>query len=184
MNKTLWHDRYSIGVASIDKEHKQLFSMIEKLLALNEDEEKSAWACKEGVKFLKNHTIKHFENEEAYMKSINYGELYVHKRLHDNFLHQTIPALESELEGLAYSEESVRHFLGVCIGWVVAHTLTEDQVIAGKAESKWVDIPQEEEMDALKLAIIQVVNEMLHLKAKVINESYGGEEFGKVVCSR
>ena len=59
MNKTLWHDRYSIGVASIDKEHKQLFSMIEKLLALNEDEEKSAWACKEGVKFLKNHTIKH-----------------------------------------------------------------------------------------------------------------------------
>ena len=28
MNKTLWHDRYSIGVASIDKEHKQLFSRV------------------------------------------------------------------------------------------------------------------------------------------------------------
>lgn len=184
MNKTLWHDRYNIGVPSIDKEHKQLFSMMAKLLALNEDEEKRAWACKEAVKFLENHTIKHFQNEEAYMRSINYAELDTHKRLHDNFLHQTLPALGSELEMTEYSEESVRHFLGVCIGWVVAHTQTEDQAIAGKVQSKWADIPHEEEMEALKQAIIQIFDDIFHLKAKVINESYGGEDFGKVICSR
>lgn len=184
MNKTLWHDRYSIGVSSIDKEHKQLFSMMAKLFALNEDEEKSVWACKEAVKFLKNHTIQHFQNEEAYMRSINYDGLDTHKRLHDNFLHQTLPALESELEVTEYSAESVRHFLGVCIGWVVAHTQTEDQAIAGKVQSKWADIPHEEEMDALKLSIIQIFDDMFHLKVKVINESYGGEDFGKIVCNR
>lgn len=184
MNKTLWHDRYNIGVSSIDKEHKQLFSMMAKLLALNEDKEKSVWACKEAVKFLKNHTIEHFQNEEAYMRSINYAELDTHKRLHDNFLHQTLPALESELEVTEYSEESVRHFLGVCIGWVVAHTQTEDQAIAGKMQSKWADIPREEEMDALKPVVMQIFDDMFHLKAKVINESYGGEEFGKVICNR
>ncbi len=184
MNKIVWNRWYEINVDFIDKEHKQLFSTINKLLTISENEEKSEWACREGVKYLKNHTIEHFAHEEEYMRSINFGEYEIHKRLHDNFQFNTLPALEEELEESNYSEDSIRHFLGVCIGWMVAHTQTEDQAIAGKRMSKWVDVPQEEEVDALEQTIVQLVQDMLQLKAKAISRQYEGENFGKVVCCR
>lgn len=184
MNQIVWKDSYKIGVDFIDKEHKQLFSTMNKLLRISESEDKSEWACREGVKYLRNHATEHFEHEEEYMKSINYSEYKIHKRLHDNFRKNTLPALEAEMELSEYSEDSVRHFLGVCIGWVVGHTQTEDQAIAGKTISKWVNIPHEEEKDALETAITQLVKEIFHLKSQMISEQYAGENFGKVICCR
>lgn len=184
MEEIVWRDEYAIGVDFIDKEHKQLFSTMNKLLRIIEDEEKSEWACREGVKYLRNHTIEHFEHEEKYMLSVNYEEYELHKRLHDNFRYETLPALTEEMAETNYSMESIRHFLGVCIGWVVAHTQTEDLAITGKASSKWTDIPHEQENDILEQVIIQLTDDMFHLKTKLISEQYAGENFGKIVCNR
>lgn len=184
VNQIVWHDRYKIGVDFIDREHKQLFSTMDKLLRLSEDEEKREWVCREGVKYLKNHTLEHFEHEESYMRSIGYGDYDLHKRLHDNFRNDTLPALEQELEETNYSVESIRHFLGVCIGWVIAHTSTEDLAITGRIKSKWTDIPHEKEKEALGQSIIQLMDGILHLSAKLISEQYSGEDFGKMVCLR
>mgnify|MGYP001032293306 CR=1 FL=1 len=184
MNQVVWKDSYKIGVDFIDKEHQVLFSRVNKLLALSQNEEKNEWVCREGVKYIKHHTEEHFEHEEAYMKSIDYADYEIHKRLHDNFRCVTLPALEEELEETGYSMESIRHFLGVCIGWVVSHTQMEDQAIAGKTISKWTNIPHKEEKDALEATIIQIVKEMFQLDMKLISEQYAGEDFGKMVCSR
>lgn len=184
MKQIAWKDSYKIGVDFIDKEHQTLFARMNKLLKIIEEEEKSEWACREGVKYLKSHTAEHFEHEEAYMQSIQYSEYKVHKRLHDNFRYKTLPALEAEMEETGYSEESIRHFLGVCIGWVIGHTQTEDQAIAGRIASKWVNIPHEEEKEALESAIIQLTQEMFHLEAQLISEQYAGEDFGKIICNR
>lgn len=184
MDQIVWHDNYKIGVDFIDREHKQLFSTMNKLLKISEDEEKSEWVCREGAKYLRNHTLEHFEHEEAYMRSINYSEYEIHKRLHDNFRNDTLPALENEMEETSYSVESIRHFLGVCIGWVVAHTQTEDLAITGKLKSKWADIPHVEEKEALEQAIMQLMDDIFHLDAKLISEQYAGENFGELVCCR
>ena len=184
MKQIVWYDSYKIGVDFIDKEHQQLFSTMNKLLRLSENEAKSEWVCREGVKYLKNHTTEHFEHEEKYMQSIQYGEYEIHKRLHDDFRYKTLPALEEEMEETKYSAESIRHFLSVCIGWVVAHTQTEDQAIGGKMESKWLDIPHEAEKDALEAVIIRLADEMLHVKTKLISEQYAGEDFGNMICVR
>ncbi len=184
MNQVVWKDFYKIGVDFIDKEHKELFSRMNKLIKLSENEEKTEWACREGVKYVKHHTEEHFEHEEAYMRSINYADYDIHKRLHDNFRYTTLPALEEELEETGYSEESIRHFLGVCIGWMVAHTQMEDQAIAGKTVNKWKDLPQEEEKNALEMTIQRLAQEMFRLKAKLISGQFAGEDFGKMVCCR
>lgn len=184
VNKIVWNKRYEINVDFIDKEHKQLFSTINKLLTLSENEDKSEWVCREGVKYLKNHAIEHFAHEEEYMQSIHYSDYDIHKRLHNNFQYNTLPALEEELEESNYSEESIRHFLGVCIGWVVAHTQTEDQAIVGKTINKWVDIPHEGELDALEQTIVQLIQGMFQMKAKIVSRQYAGEDFGKVLCNR
>lgn len=184
MKEIAWNKRYELGVDFIDKEHKLLFSTMNKLLRLSEDEDKSEWVCREGVKFLKNHSLEHFEHEEEYMQSIGYEEYETHKRLHDNFREKTLPALENEMEVMKYSTESIRHFLGICIGWVISHTLTEDLAILGKTSSKWMDIPKEREQEAMEQTIIQLIQDIFHLNAKMISEQYGGQDFGKVICCR
>lgn len=184
MEQIIWRKEFETGVEIIDREHKRIFSTMNKLLKICGEEEKTEWACREGVKYLKNHTIEHFEHEENYMKSIQYKDFDLHKRLHDDFRYGTLPALEEELAETEYSQEAVRHFLGVCIGWVAAHTQTEDMAITGKISSKWVDIPHEEEHDVLEQAIIQLTDEMFELSVKKISEQYSGEDFGKIICNR
>lgn len=179
-----WNTRYEIGVDFIDKEHKQLFATINKLLNLSENEEKREWVCREGIKYMKNHTLEHFQHEEAYMRSINYSDFEIHKRLHEDFQNNTLPALEGELEDTNYSDEAMRHFLGVSIGWLVAHTQTEDLAIAGKKLNRWSNIPAAKEIDALEQTIVQLFQEMFQLKAKAISRQYSGEAIEKTVCYR
>lgn len=184
VNKLTWQDRYNIGVEVIDKEHKKLFSIINKLFVFSEQEEKSQWVCQEGIKYFKDHAMNHFAAEEVYMSSINYSGFEMHRRLHNDFRQKTLPALEKELELTDYSEDAVKHFLAVCAGWLLGHTLTEDSAITGKGRSKFVDLVPEETHIAMRQVIIQLLQEMFQLDARVISESYGGEKFGDGVYYR
>lgn len=180
----VWQERFNIGVDVIDKEHKKLFKIVNKLLAYGEDEKKREWVCQEGVKYFKEHAITHFADEEAYMESIRYSDLEMHRRIHNDFRQKTLPALEKELEGENYSLDSVSHFLGVCVGWLVGHTLTEDHAIAGKAKSKWAKLLAMEEQESLKQMIISLIYDLFRVNARVISESYGGEKFGNGIYYR
>lgn len=155
-----------------------------KLLAAGKEEEKSRWACQEGIKYFKDHAMKHFAEEEAYMASIHYAGFDTHRRLHDNFRKKMIPALEKELMQTAYSAEAVNHFLGVCSGWLIAHTLTEDHAIAGKAVSKWGELLPDQMQAAMQQTIIQLLRDLFQLEARVVSECYGGERFGKGIYYR
>ncbi|MCM1135483.1 MAG: response regulator [Clostridium sp.] len=179
-----WQDRFNIGVDVIDKAHKQLFATMNRLLGLSEQKLKSRWICQEGIKYLKAHAVKHFAEEENYMKSIGYSGYEMHRRLHRNFRLKTLPALEQELEDTNYSTDAVRHFLGVCIGWMTGHTLTEDQAITGKIESRWENLSPEEEINALGKTIAKLTRKMFLLDTRVVNDHYDGEEFGEGIYYR
>lgn len=183
-SQLMWQERYNIGVDFIDREHKKLFSILNKLLAAGKEEEKSRWACQEGIKYFKDHAMKHFAEEEAYMASIHYAGFDTHRRLHDNFRKKMIPALEKELMQTAYSAEAVNHFLGVCSGWLIAHTLTEDHAIAGEAVSKWGELLPDQMQAAMQQTIIQLLRDLFQLEARVVSECYGGERFGKGIYYR
>ncbi len=130
-NQMIWQETFNIGVDIIDKEHQRLFKIINKLFALKEAEKNSQWACQEGIKYFRGHAIKHFADEEQYMASIGYEGLAQHRQIHQGFRQNTLPALEQELERTGYAQDAVDHFLGVCAGWLIGHTLTEDQAIGG-----------------------------------------------------
>ena len=183
-NQLVWQDRYNIGVDIIDKEHKKLFSILNKLFNYKKDEGKSQWVCQEGIKYFKDHAMNHFIEEEAYMASINYAGFETHRGLHDNFRKVTLPALERELEREEYSADAINHFLGVCAGWLIAHTLIEDHAITGKSVSKWVNLLPEEEQAAMRQVIIDLVYDLFQLEARVISKSYGGEKIGEGIYYR
>lgn len=185
-NQLTWQDEFNIGVEVIDKEHQRLFKIINKLFTFDEEDktEKSQWACQEGIKYFKGHAVKHFADEEKYMESIGYEGLERHCQIHRNFRENTIPALEEELERTGYSPEAMEHFLGVCTGWLIGHTMTEDQAITGEAVSKWEHLLPQEELKAMKKTIIQLVFDMFRLESQVISDAYGGEKFGRGVYYR
>ncbi len=183
-NQLIWKDEYNLGVDIIDKEHQKLFTIINKLFALKEEKKRNPKVYQEGVKYLKEHAMGHFENEELYMASIGYEGLETHRRLHRGFREDTLPALEQELIREEYSQTSVDHFLGVCAGWLIGHTLTEDQAIVGEKVSKWVELLPEEELAAMKCVIKKLVYDMFQLDAKVVSDAYNGEKFGKGVYYR
>lgn len=183
-NQLVWKEEFNIGIKIIDDEHQRLFKIINKLFALGEKEKRSKRACQEGIKYFKEHALKHFEDEEKYMELIAYDELEIHRRLHRSFRENSLPALERELEREEYSPNAIDHFLAVCAGWLIGHTLTEDMAIMGEKESKWEGLLPQEELEAMKAVILKLLQNMFQLKAQVISDAYGGERFGKGVYYR
>lgn len=179
-----WREEYNIGVDVIDKEHRRLFKIINKLFAFREEDKNNEWACQEGIKFFKGHVVKHFADEETYMTSIGYEGLETHRRIHRGFRENTLPALEQELEESHYATDTVEHFLAVCAGWLIGHTLTEDQAITGKQITKWENLLPGEETAEMKKVIVQLIFDMFQLESQMISDAYGGEKFGKGVYHR
>ena len=183
-NQLVWQDRFNLGVEVIDREHKKLFNILNKLFAYGKEAEKSQWVCQEAIKYFRDHALQHFAEEEEYMASINYAGLETHQRIHSTFREKTLPALESELLRTNYTMEAVEHFLGVCAGWLIGHTLIEDHAIIGKAVSKWTGLLPEEQQTAMKDTVMKLLYDMFQLKPRVVSDCYGGERFGNGIYYR
>ena len=186
LKEVKWNDRFNLGVDVIDRAHQRLFSIVGRMLSLNEDSAKQRHACREGIKYFKSYTMKHFADEEAYMQSIGYPGLAVHKSLHDSLRDKTLPALEAEMEAQDYSTESVGHFLGICVGWLNGHIIVEDRAITGKNPQKWVHQPDDNELESVEKALMQGLEGLSQSKTEVISRRYSGEAFstGKTLCFR
>ncbi len=184
-NQLIWNEQYNIGVDIIDKEHRKLFGILNKLFDFRQQDEKSRWSCREAVKFFREHALRHFADEEAYMESNGYAGLEAHKRIHKDFRERTLPALEKELEKTKYAEDSVDHFIGVCAGWLIGHTLVEDHaIVSGESIKQWENLLPEEEQAVMGQTIAGLLHTMFRMDAKLISGCYGGEKFGEGVYYR
>ena len=183
-DETKWNKRFNIGVDSIDNAHRKLFSIVRRLVHLSKDENNGQWACAEGIKYFKSYAIEHFTDEEAYMQSIGYQGYEMHKRLHDDMRNKTLPALEKELKESNYSQESIQHFLGICLGWLTAHILIEDRAITGKISNRWKTDNAGADMDALENALTVTIQEIFRLQTEIVSEHYNGEDFGTSLIIR
>ncbi|MBQ5850162.1 MAG: hemerythrin family protein, partial [Lachnospiraceae bacterium] len=161
----------NIGVEAIDREHKELFSAVvrmKKILEQN-DHEKNIRACVEMMKFFKYYTLNHLKSEEAYMRSIKYEDYDHHVDRH-NELRALIPVLEETLEKSNYSFENVQHFLGVSIGWLTGHIMTEDKMLGKKRTDDLRDLDREEGIELLSNTICEMINIMFNINATLEGE--------------
>lgn len=179
-----WSDDYSIGVKAIDDAHRQLFSIVGRIIKnfMDNNFEKNKMTCIEAIKYLKSYSIKHFAEEEAYQLSIGYHGYKMHKKVHDNMRNVVIPSLEREVTSQGYSMESMEHFVGVCAGWLAAHVLIEDQAITGRVQSKWKQNPDDDGMDMLEDICKTVINGLFQTPATLVSKNYAGHELSKLFC--
>lgn len=120
---------YYTGKAFIDEQHTELFRIADEAYCVLKDEFISD-------KFdnivaiigqLKDYAIKHFADEEEYMKSIQYKKFLSHKIEHDDFI-EKLEALDFEQMDRNQSEALV-DLLEFLSDWLVHHILEKDKLI-------------------------------------------------------
>ena len=178
-----WNERLKVGVDYIDNAHEKFFSVVRKLIRLNEEEQNDKWLCTEGMKFFKNYVIEHFDQEEAYMRSIHYEKYEDHKLLHDNWRNIILPALERDLEASDFSPDSVRRFLGMCIGYISTHIIMEDRAITGEFSTERVmnRVDNKNDISIIKEMVSHFMQYMFSLDTHLVSSYYSGEDFGKSI---
>lgn len=127
-----WSDDYCLGVDLIDHQHQELFRAINRLLSIVSDDGddgfRSQRSCMEALKYLKNYTIQHFQDEEIYQIQVGYEGYIRHKEIHDNFKRRLL-IQEGLIIASNYSRDTVRELVRMLTDWLLNHIIQEDQDI-------------------------------------------------------
>lgn len=119
-----WTENLALGIPQIDKQHKQLCDTVDKLYD----------ACAHGkgtgeamavLDFLAGYTVRHFADEEALQRKINYPHYREHKALHDAFVKQVMDLKkDAETSGVTIPMViNINHIISV---WLINHITKVD----------------------------------------------------------
>ena len=120
-----WSDTLSVGVATIDEQHKGLVAM------LNEINEgiQGGWGRKardEVLAKLVEYTVIHFATEESLMKIAGYPEEAAHIRRHENLIQMVEQYITKYNEDPSASNYDLLFFLR---RWLVEHIQKDDKLL-------------------------------------------------------
>jgi hemerythrin len=116
-----WKPQYSVHNAEIDKEHQQLFLIVNDLLSIDNPRQQLP-QFKADVKSLFRYMQTHFAHEEDVMERIGYPHREAHAALHQEIV-ATMNALLKNCATLAELREKLRSFL---VQWLRTHVIEED----------------------------------------------------------
>ena len=132
MPKIVWTEKFSVGVAKLDDQHKKWIAMINELhdtLMVGD----TAGPNDVGTKTLRSiieYGEKHFADEEQYLAEIDYPLLEEHKTLHRVFRLQVDGNLRRIEKGeLILHSEIMKDMLD----WLEKHILIEDKKYGSKS---------------------------------------------------
>lgn len=122
---------YYIGIDMIDQEHKQLFDYASEAYELLQEEFTPDKYDKIDaiLEKLRDYTVKHFTDEEAYMESIQYKKIFTQKIQHKEFIHKLdefIDQHEKDEGNQAEQDEQIMDILNYLTDWLINHILHVD----------------------------------------------------------
>lgn len=117
----VWDGALELGDASIDRQHRTIFDLVNRL-ADAVDQDGGAGLVEEAVDVMSRYCLEHFMDEEAAMATAGYPDLEQHKAMHRSFMVKTSQlADESEFGGV-----SAKDLLDYLKRWLRGHITTED----------------------------------------------------------
>jgi hemerythrin-like metal-binding protein len=124
-----WKETLRIGVDAIDAQHMEIF---EKTKVLFKETSGSGadkkQKCVSTILFLKEYAVKHFADEEAYMRSVGYKDFDEHQKLHVRFV-KNLLMHEQKMVASDFSASDVNGFTGMLVTWLLYHVADADQKI-------------------------------------------------------
>ncbi len=122
MNPFEWKDSYSVKVAAIDNQHKQLFATAEELhnaMLAGHGKDKAS----EVLGRLIDYTVNHFAAEEKLMEQHSYPSLVTHRAEH-KALTDKVLAFKKEYEA---GKGAIPPLMTFLVDWLKHHICTVDQ---------------------------------------------------------
>lgn len=118
-----WKESYSVGIESIDNDHKKLLGLINQLQSAAHYHTDSE-LVDETLKQLLEYTEYHFSREEEMMKKCEYPEYEQHKQQHAEMISQVYNFVDQYRNDGTRSIEEVAIYLK---NWLVNHINGTDQ---------------------------------------------------------
>lgn len=128
-----WTPNLSVGVTSIDQQHKTLFDKANELFEAGKSN-KTKEFISEMLDFLDAYTKQHFQSEEAYMRSINYPGYNDQKKLHTDFI-AALANLKKEYDASGGNIIVILNANQMVVDWLLKHISIEDKKIGAFANS-------------------------------------------------
>ncbi len=118
-----WDDKYSVGVMSIDQQHKNLFKLISNFYeTIRQKDTKRAMS--EVLQGLVEYAESHFSTEENYMKKYHYPLYERHAAQHAKFIDEITDFQARFQSGELVISIEIANFSK---SWLSDHVLGEDQ---------------------------------------------------------
>ena len=119
-----WSNLYQLNVSSMDEEHRTLIEKMNSfLLSLNSNNHAQITAA---FNDLAGFTVKHFQDEEEYMESINFPDLDNHKKIHKDLIEKVLNYKEGLAKG-KLNKQVISNFLK---NWLALHIVGQDKKYA------------------------------------------------------
>ncbi len=134
-----WTEDLSVGIDTIDNQHKELFNRINSLVDAVKQH-----ICKykigDIIKFLEDYVHIHFNEEEKYMLKYQYPQYDYHKAQHEHFKKELL-ALKPELLKLEGGAKPGSYELSVTtnqlvVDWILAHVANVDKQLGKFLQTK------------------------------------------------
>ena len=124
MSRYEFTKKLETGSAVIDKEHRELFQAVNKLLDAC-SEGKGRASMDETIKFLNNYVEQHFSHEEQLQKQSGYPDLAAHRVFHEKYK-QTLKEITARISVSGPTITELGKLNGH-ISVLVSHITTEDK---------------------------------------------------------
>ena len=116
-----WNTRYQLDISSMDEEHRILIGKMNDFLSsLNQN---NLNQIVQNFNNLATYTIQHFEDEEAYMQSINFPYFEAHKAIHQDLIAKVVAYGENLKKGKV-EKQMISNFLK---NWLALHIVGQDR---------------------------------------------------------
>ncbi len=122
-----WKDEYSVGIETIDNQHKHLFEIGLRIVDLANANDKYDHydEIMQVIQELKDYTVYHFGFEEELMEKFEYGDYEKHK-FHHFFAVKKIQKFGKE-DFDENQKETIMKLVAFISDWISNHILHEDQ---------------------------------------------------------
>ena len=117
-----WKEAFSIGIPSVDHEHKEMIELINTLY-VEIDNKNDIDAVSECLGEIYAKISAHFALEEKVMRSHDYDEYTAHKSDHEHLLDNIRDIMDDYEDSAAFNEQD---FSGCLTAWFVDHFKTKD----------------------------------------------------------
>ena len=122
-----WDEEFSVGVARIDRQHRELFRIGGELVVAMKNISQGLDEydhVRELLAELSDYTVYHFEAEEELMEKHGFPELDSHQKIHNLFIGRLEDIDLAEMD--RDQEKFLNELLNFVADWVENHILQED----------------------------------------------------------